>query len=77
VAGLRKVHPPGAFPYTAYLEAEIALTAPVLHCAQTPAHRLGREKVVPQVRYRVAQEGWGRVAEIAAKYNVNCEDVNQ
>jgi hypothetical protein len=35
---------------------------------QDPAHRLAREEVVPQVRYRVAQEGWGRVAETAAEY---------
>ena len=45
-----------------------ALTAPALHCVQDPAHRLSREEVVPQVRYRVAQEGWGRVAESAGGY---------
>jgi superfamily II DNA or RNA helicase len=45
-----------------------ALSSPILHLVQDPAHRLGREEVVPQVRYRVAQEGWHRVAETAISY---------
>jgi hypothetical protein len=37
---------------------------------QDPAHRPGREEVMPQMHYRVAQEGWGRVAETATSYNI-------
>jgi superfamily II DNA or RNA helicase len=48
-----------------------ALRSPTLHLVQDPAHRLGREEVVPQVRYRVAHEGWNRVAESAAEYQVS------
>ena len=47
-----------------------ALQAPALHLVQDPAHRLPREEVIPQVRYRVAQQGWGRVAEPAVKYEI-------
>jgi superfamily II DNA or RNA helicase len=46
-----------------------ALIAPALHCVRDPAHRLSREEVAPQVRYRVAQEGWGRVAESTNRYD--------
>jgi hypothetical protein len=45
-----------------------AVSSPTLHMVQDPAHRLGREEVVPQVRYRVAQEGWHRVSETAISY---------
>jgi len=31
---------------------------------------LPREEVIPQVRYRVAQQGWGRVAEPIIGYDV-------
>ena len=48
-----------------------ALKAPALHLVQDPAHRLPREEVVPQVRYRVAQQGWKRVAESAVIYQVS------
>jgi len=37
---------------------------------QDPAHRLAGEEVVPQVRYRVAEQGWSRVAEPAIDYEV-------
>ena len=47
-----------------------ALKAPALYLVQDPARRLPREEVVPQVRYRVAQQGWGRVAESAVKYDI-------
>ncbi len=47
-----------------------ALAAPSLHAVQDPAHRLAREEVIPQVRYRVAQQGWRRVAEAAVEYRV-------
>jgi len=47
-----------------------AIEAPVLHVVQDPARRLPREEVVPQVRYRVAQQGWRRVAESAVEYDV-------
>ncbi len=50
-----------------------ALNSPALHMVQDPAHRLGREEVVPRVRYRVAQEGWGRVAESAVRYEVSLQ----
>ena len=40
-----------------------ALCASQLYLVQDPAHRLQREDVVPQVRYRVTTEGWERVAE--------------
>jgi hypothetical protein len=53
------------------LSSALQLEAPALHCVQDPAHRLSCEKVVPQVRYRVAQEGWGRVAESTDRYNVS------
>jgi hypothetical protein len=45
-----------------------ALKSPTLYVVQDPAHRLPREEVVPQVRYRVRQEGWNRVAELAAEF---------
>ena len=45
-----------------------ALKAPALYLVQDPARRLPREEVVPQVRYRVAQQGWNRVAESAVTY---------
>jgi superfamily II DNA or RNA helicase len=45
-----------------------ALKAPALYVVQDPARRLPREEVVPQVRYRVKQEGWRRVAEQAESY---------
>jgi len=45
-----------------------ALEAPALYLVQDPAHRLPREEVVPRVRYRVAQQGWHRVAESAISY---------
>ncbi|MBU1750065.1 MAG: DUF3883 domain-containing protein, partial [Chloroflexi bacterium] len=45
-----------------------AVRAPALHRIQDPARRLPREEVIAQVRYRVAQQGWGRVAESAAGY---------
>jgi SNF2 family DNA or RNA helicase len=48
-----------------------ALTAPGIHVVQDPAHRLAREEVIPQVRYRVAQQGWARVAEQGAEYRVS------
>jgi hypothetical protein len=32
-----------------------ALESPALYLVQDPAHRLPREEVIPQVRYRVAQ----------------------
>jgi hypothetical protein len=40
-----------------------------LHLIQDPAWRLPGEEVVPQVRYRVTQQGWNRVAEQASTYN--------
>ena len=42
-----------------------------LYLVQDPAYRLPREDVVPHVRYRVAQQGWNRVAESAARYEVS------
>ena len=48
-----------------------ALQAPALHLVQDPAHRLPREEVIPQVRYRVAQQGWGRVAERVSEYDTS------
>ncbi len=47
-----------------------ALKAPSLYMVQDPAHRLSREEVIPQVRYRVAQQGWHRVAEPVVEYEV-------
>ena len=47
-----------------------ALQAPSLYLVQDPARRLPREEVIPQVRYRVAQQGWHRVAEPAIGYEV-------
>jgi hypothetical protein len=47
-----------------------ALESPALYLVQDPAHRLPREEVIPQVRYRVAQEGWNRVAESAISYKI-------
>lgn len=38
---------------------------------QDTAHRLPREEVIPQVRYRVAQQGWHRVAESAVEYEIS------
>jgi superfamily II DNA or RNA helicase len=48
-----------------------ALESPALYLVQDPAHRLPREEVVPRVRYRVAQQGWHRVAEPAVEYKVS------
>ena len=48
-----------------------ALKSPALYLVQDPAHRLPREEVIPQVRYRVAQQGWNRVAEPAVEYEVS------
>ena len=48
-----------------------ALRAPALYLVRDPAHRLPREEVVPQVRYRVAQQGWHQVAERVAVYEVS------
>lgn len=48
--------------YWLYIVSD-ALEAPALHVVQDPARRLPREEIVPQVRYRVRQEGWQRVAE--------------
>jgi hypothetical protein len=48
-----------------------ALTAPALYLVQDPAHRLPGEEVVPQVRYRVTEQGWHRVAEAAIEYAVH------
>jgi superfamily II DNA or RNA helicase len=48
-----------------------ALESPALYLVQDPAHRLPREEVVPRVRYRVAQQGWHRVAESAVEYKVS------
>ena len=56
--------------YWLYIVTE-ALKSPALHRVQDPAHRLSREEVVPQVRYRVAHEGWGRVAEAAVRYEAS------
>jgi hypothetical protein len=53
--------------YWLYIVAD-ALQAPALYVVQDPAHRLPREEVVPQVRYRVGQQGWKQVAESAAGY---------
>jgi hypothetical protein len=39
-----------------------ALKAPALYRVRDPANRLPREEVVPQVRYRVAQQGQHQVA---------------
>jgi superfamily II DNA or RNA helicase len=47
-----------------------ALTSPGLHVVQDPAHRLAREEVIPQVRYRVVQQGWARVAESGVEYRI-------
>ena len=47
-----------------------AIQAPELYLVQDPAHRLPREEIIPQVRYRVRQEGWHRVAEPAVEYTV-------
>jgi len=48
-----------------------APTSPALHLIQDPARRLSREDVVPRVRYRVTQDGWGRVAEQVSIYEVS------
>jgi len=47
-----------------------ALRASDLHLVQDPARRLPREEVAPHVRYRVAQQGWSRVAERPVKYGM-------
>jgi hypothetical protein len=44
-----------------------ALNRPALYLVQDPACRLPGEEVVPQVRYRVTQQGWHRVAEAAVE----------
>ncbi len=51
-----------------------AVQSPQLYLVQDPAHRLQREDVVPQVRYRVTTEGWGRVAESAEEYRTSTDD---
>ncbi len=56
--------------YWLYVVTE-AVQLPSLHLVQDPAHRLSEQEVIPQVRYRVAQEGWHRVAESPAEYKVN------
>ncbi|MCL4302335.1 MAG: DEAD/DEAH box helicase [Anaerolineae bacterium] len=56
--------------YWLYVVTE-AVQSPSLHRVQDPAHRLSEQEVIPQVRYRVAQEGWHRVAELPAEYKVN------
>lgn len=56
--------------YWLYVVTE-AIQSPSLHLVQDPAHRLSEQEVIPQVRYRVAQEGWHRVAELPAEYKVN------
>ncbi len=48
-----------------------ALESPALYLVQDPAHRLPREEIGPKIRYRVAQQGWHRVAESAARYEVS------
>ncbi len=48
-----------------------ALTNPSLYLVQDPAHRLAGEEIIPQVRYRVAQQGWHRVAEQVSIYKVD------
>ena len=45
--------------------------APALHLAWDPAHHLHREEVAPNVRCRVGQQGWRRMAESAADYEVS------
>jgi superfamily II DNA or RNA helicase len=47
-----------------------ALASPALHAVQDPAHRLAREEVIPQVRYRVVQQGWARVADSILEYDI-------
>ena len=56
--------------YWLYIVTE-ALKSPALYLVRDPAHRLPREEVIPQVRYRVAQQGWNRVAESAVEYKVS------
>jgi superfamily II DNA or RNA helicase len=58
--------------YWLYIVTE-AIKAPALYVVQNPAHRLPREEVVPQVRYRVRQEGWQRVAESAVEYEASLD----
>ena len=53
--------------YWLYIVTE-ALRAPALYLVRDPANRLPRKEVVPQVRYRVAQQGWHQVAELAIQY---------
>jgi hypothetical protein len=48
-----------------------ALKAPALYLVRDPANRLPREEVVPQVRYRVAQQGRHQVAERVTVYKVS------
>ncbi len=55
--------------YWLYIVTDAAHT-PRLYLVQDPAHRLQREDVVPQVRYRVTTEGWGRVAESVGEYKI-------
>jgi len=61
--------------YWLYIVTE-ALESPALYLVQDPAHRLPREEVIPQVRYRVAQQGWHRVAEPAVKYEISEERID-
>jgi hypothetical protein len=51
-----------------------ATSSPSLYRVQDPAHRLPREEVVPQVRYRVGREGWNQVAESAVDYIIKAKD---
>jgi superfamily II DNA or RNA helicase len=46
------------------------VASPALYLVQDPAHRLAGEEVVPQVRYRVAEQGWHRVAELVSVYEI-------
>jgi hypothetical protein len=51
-----------------------ALGAADVHEVRDPAHRLPGEEVVPQVRYRVTQQGWHRVAEGSAEDGRNLHE---
>lgn len=55
--------------YWLYIVTE-AIQSPLLHLVQDPAHRLPREEIAPQVRYRVAQTGWLQAAESQIEYNM-------
>ncbi len=55
--------------YWLYVVTE-AVQSPSLHLVQDPTHRLSEQEVIPHVRYRVAQEGWHRVAESPSEYKI-------